>query len=33
VGLAFLWSDVVALAVYGALVMGVAATTFKKRLD
>ena len=33
VGLSFLWSDVLALAVYGAVVMMIAASTFKKRLD
>jgi ABC-2 type transport system permease protein len=33
IGIAFLWSDVVALAVYSAVVMGLAAVTFKKRLD
>jgi ABC-2 type transport system permease protein len=33
VDLAFLWPDVVALIIYGAVVMGLAAATFKKRLD
>lgn len=33
VGLSFLWSDVLALALYSALVMLLAATTFNKRLD
>ena len=33
VGLSFIWSDVVALAVFAILVMAVAAVTFKKRLD
>jgi ABC-2 type transport system permease protein len=33
VGLSFMWSDVVALGVYGAAVMIISATTFKKRLD
>jgi len=33
VGIAFLWSDVMALVVYGAVVMTLAALTFKKRLD
>lgn len=33
VGIAFLWSDVVALAVYSAIVMALAAATFKRRLD
>ncbi|MGC9358602.1 MAG: ABC transporter permease, partial [Anaerolineae bacterium] len=33
VGMAFFWSDVVALVIYSAVVMGLAAVTFKKRLD
>jgi ABC-2 type transport system permease protein len=33
VGLSFIWSDVVALAIYGSVVMVVAAATFRKRLD
>ncbi len=33
IGIQFLWSDVLALVVYGILVMGLAAVTFKKRLD
>jgi ABC-2 type transport system permease protein len=33
IGVSFLWSDVLALVVYGTVVMAVAATTFKKRLD
>jgi len=33
VGLSFIWSDVVALAVYGGVVMAVASATFRKRLD
>jgi ABC-2 type transport system permease protein len=33
VGLTFLWSDVVALAIYATVVMVVAGATFKKRLD
>jgi ABC-2 type transport system permease protein len=33
VGLSFFWSDVVALIVYGSVIMVVAAATFKKRLD
>ncbi len=33
VGLAFLWSDVLALAIYTTMVMVIAAVTFKKRLD
>lgn len=33
VGLSFLWSDVLALVVYGSLVMILAAVTFRKRLD
>ena len=32
-GVAFLWSDVVALAIYGTVVMVLASVTFKKRLD
>jgi ABC-2 type transport system permease protein len=32
IGVSFLWSDVLALAVYGSLVMVLAATTFRKRL-
>lgn len=33
VGVSFMWSDVIALAVYGAAVMLISAITFKKRLD
>jgi len=33
VGLSFMWSDVLVLVVYGAVVMTLAAATFKKRLD
>jgi ABC-2 type transport system permease protein len=33
VGLSFMWSDVLALAIYGSVVMAIAAATFKKRLD
>jgi len=33
IGLQFLWSDVIALVVYGTAVMAMAAITFKKRLD
>jgi ABC-2 type transport system permease protein len=33
IGIAFLWSDVLALVVYGSLVMILAAVTFRKRLD
>ena len=33
VGLDFLWGDVLALAVYSAIVMLLASITFKKRLD
>jgi ABC-2 type transport system permease protein len=33
IGLAFLWSDVAALAVYAGIVMFLAAVTFRKRLD
>lgn len=33
VGLAFFWSDVVALIIYGLVVMLLAAATFRKRLD
>ena len=33
VTLKFIWADVVALVIYGAVVLGVAAKTFKKRLD
>jgi ABC-2 type transport system permease protein len=33
VGISFLWSDVVALAVYTALLLVVAVATFRKRLD
>jgi ABC-2 type transport system permease protein len=33
VGVAFLWSDVIALAVYSLVVMVAAALNFKKRLD
>ena len=33
VGITFLWSDVVALLVYGGLTMVLAAVTFRKRLD
>ena len=33
VGIAFLWHDVLVLAIYGAVVVLIAAMTFKKRLD
>jgi ABC-2 type transport system permease protein len=33
VGLDFMWSDVLVLALYGLVVMSIAALTFKKRLD
>jgi ABC-2 type transport system permease protein len=33
VGLSFMWSDVLILAIYGVVVMVFAAMTFKKRLD
>ena len=33
VGLNFMWSDVVTLAIYGTAVMVISALTFKKRLD
>jgi ABC-2 type transport system permease protein len=33
VGLSFMWRDVIVLAIYGAVVMGFAAVTFRKRLD
>jgi ABC-2 type transport system permease protein len=33
VGLSFMWRDVLVLAIYGAVVMVLAAMTFKKRLD
>jgi ABC-2 type transport system permease protein len=33
VGLSFLWTDVLALAFYAALMMVLAAASFKKRLD
>jgi ABC-2 type transport system permease protein len=33
VGLSFLWGDVLALAIYSAIVMLLASITFKKRLD
>jgi ABC-2 type transport system permease protein len=33
IGLSFLWADVFALAIYGTLVMVIAAATFRKRLD
>jgi ABC-2 type transport system permease protein len=33
VGITFLWSDVIALGIYGSMVMIFAAVTFKKRLD
>jgi ABC-2 type transport system permease protein len=33
VGMTFLWSDAIALAVYSIIVMGAAALNFKKRLD
>jgi ABC-2 type transport system permease protein len=33
VGLAFLWSDMLALAIYTTMVLVIAAATFKKRLD
>lgn len=33
VGIAFLWTDVLALVIYGVLVMVLASASFKKRLD
>jgi ABC-2 type transport system permease protein len=33
IGITFLWSDVLALAIYGSIVMVVSAASFKKRLD
>lgn len=33
VGLTFIWGDVLVLAIYGAVVLVIASTTFKKRLD
>ena len=33
VGLSFMWSDVLVLLIYGAVVMVLAAATFRKRLD
>jgi ABC-2 type transport system permease protein len=33
IGLTYIWNDVLALATYGAVVMVIAAATFKKRLD
>jgi ABC-2 type transport system permease protein len=33
VGLEFMWSDVLVLALYGVVVMLIASVTFKKRLD
>jgi ABC-2 type transport system permease protein len=33
VGISFMWRDVIVLAIYGAVVMGFAAVTFRKRLD
>ena len=33
IGLEFMWSDVIALAVYGVVIMGLAAKLTKKRLD
>lgn len=33
IGLTYIWNDVLALATYGAVVMVIAAVTFKKRLD
>jgi ABC-2 type transport system permease protein len=33
IGIAFLWQDVIALAIYGGVVMVLATVTFKKRLD
>jgi ABC-2 type transport system permease protein len=33
IGITFLWGDVLALAAYSAVVMGLAAVTFRKRLD
>lgn len=33
VGLSFMWNDVLALLVYGTVVMAVASATFRKRLD
>ncbi len=33
VGLSFMWRDVIVLAIYAVVVMGLAAVTFRKRLD
>jgi len=33
IGISFMWSDVLVLLIYGAVVMVLAAATFKKRLD
>jgi ABC-2 type transport system permease protein len=33
VGISFMWSDVITLGAYGALVMALAALTFRRRLD
>jgi ABC-2 type transport system permease protein len=33
IGISFMWSDVVALVIYGSIVMLLAAVTFKVRLD
>jgi len=33
IGLAFLWNDVLALIVYGAVVLALASLTYKRRLD
>ncbi|HOT90551.1 MAG TPA: ABC transporter permease [Anaerolineae bacterium] len=33
VGLAFMWEDVLALAIYGAIIVALSTATFKKRLD
>lgn len=33
IGLSFMWEDVLALLVYGTVVMTLASATFKKRLD
>jgi len=33
VGVSFMWNDVLVLVLYGAVVMVLATTAFKKRLD
>ncbi len=33
IGLAFMWEDVLALAIYGTIIVTLSAATFKKRLD